>query len=377
MSLHGAEKQLSLVNPEANGSWWRFDRYSLDNGWIRPAADALLERYDPWESFDIAGHRHRGGGMLERPYLSLVELADFLVTRPERKNWRATGSLPTPLGWCARHGLLGLMFLDVRQISLQPHWETTGLADRENCAKSVTYALDPTGWAETGDLFASADIRHLPPDSKPVGRLVPRSYWNPDWEEPGVLVQEARNGKFSRRRLEHLGQYFPSVPPVDRDVYRYPLPLSEDFWRLYAENADEFLDATRRFGGYVRTLGRYRTSETSPDETNRNDLEVAIAALRALAAQTAFTFRGGSFGRLTRSWVPTSLLGVYAWMALTDAFDGLLNLCNECGRIFVSSAGRARFCSARCRKSTLQREWRGRKDQPEHDSGSSRDEHSN
>ena len=32
------------------GDWWRFDRYSVRNGLIRPVEGASLERYNPWET---------------------------------------------------------------------------------------------------------------------------------------------------------------------------------------------------------------------------------------------------------------------------------------------------------------------------------------
>ena len=66
-------------------------------------------------------------------------------------------------------------------------------------------------------------------------------------------------------------------------------------------------------------------------------------------------------GTCTKEWVSTCLMASYAMMALLDAASGLLNACDNCKRLFVSSAGRARFCSTRCRKTALQREYRSRK----------------
>src|SRR5205823_10509479 len=43
------------------------------------------------------------------------------------------------------------------------------------------------------------------------------------------------------------GGFFPSVPEPEREGYAYPLPLSDEFWQLYAEPIDLFISAARSF----------------------------------------------------------------------------------------------------------------------------------
>ena len=356
---------VGITNRPSVGQWWRFSQYILDGSHIRPSPDAMLERYDPWERFGANGPKHRGGGMLDRPYLSLIELADFLAT--ERGNGRSASATPSLLEWCRKHGLLGLMFLEVRQLTLYPRWEPADPWEKEPWPKSVTYSRTPTAWIESGGSFAAPKAHELSRAERlqENEKLVPRDLWDPTWVEPGVLLQDPVTGKFSLQKLDLLGQYFPSVPSLEREVYKYPIPLSKDFWSLYAEDVNQFLDWICRFAGFVRAIGRYRITEPMNEEekarVDKTEIGAAIAELQALAAQTTPTIGGIEDGDYVRYWAPTSLLGAYALMVLSDAGNGLLNVCDQCGRVFASSAGRARFCTARCRKTALQREWRERK----------------
>jgi hypothetical protein len=122
---------------------------------------------------------------------------------------------------------------------------------------------------------------------------------------------------------------------------------------------NEFLGWARRFADSVRMIARY----PSPGPISSDDLgriEDAERSLRVLAAHANRLFGTAQGGALS-----CSLLSCYAWMALWDAANEWLNVCDKCGRVFVSTAGRARYCSGRCRKTCLQREWRQRRSQKE------------
>ena len=150
----------------------------------------------------------------------------------------------------------------------------------------------------------------------------------------------------------------------DGGTYRYPLPHSEEFWRFYAEDVNQFLDCARGFGEMVRAVGQYRPADQISEQEKRK-VEAAMKGLQILAADTSLTLMGNNDGTFLPGWTSGSLIGAYALMALCDAAEGLLNVCDRCGHVFVSSAGRARFCSPRCRKTWLQRAWRERKVQKE------------
>jgi hypothetical protein len=202
----------------------------------------------------------------------------------------------------------------------------------------------------------------IPPDQKQTGSLVVQDeLWDPSWGQPGVLVQDPESGTYRRKDIaEALGPFFPSVSQSEKETYPYPLHLSDRFWQLYAEDVTQFVDSAHRFADMVRALGSSKAANQMTAQ-ERSEFEVSTRALAALTANANPTIHRRADGSLGRQWMSTSLLASYATMALLDARDGLLNVCDNCGRVFVSSAGRARFCSPRCRKSSLQREWRARK----------------
>jgi len=296
--------------------------------------------------------------MLARPYLALVELADSMSEESGEKD--SAEKDRNLLAWCRAHGLLGILLFEVVQITLFPRWEAdiADSAEEGGWPTSVTYSRAPRGWVQSGDTFASEQVRQLPPEKRPVGALVEREFWNGDWEEPGVLEQKLAAGLFVRRGLsEKVGGFFPSVPPAQKETFPYPRPLSPEFWKLYAEKRDELQFWAQRFAEMVRTLGLH-SREAGKGGANER-VQEAARKLEALAFPSSPVLQGS----LREHRTTVSLLGTYASMVLEDAAQGLLNICEECARVFVSSAGRARFCSSRCRKTVLQREWRARKAQ--------------
>ncbi len=55
----------------ATGMWWRFERYEIWDGCIRPASGAKLKPYDPWDEYRKAlGARKQ----VPTPYESLFSL---------------------------------------------------------------------------------------------------------------------------------------------------------------------------------------------------------------------------------------------------------------------------------------------------------------
>jgi hypothetical protein len=56
------------------GQWFRFDRYELENGFIRPAKGARLQRYDPFEMYGRSKKESRG----KPPYQTLLDLLSHL-----------------------------------------------------------------------------------------------------------------------------------------------------------------------------------------------------------------------------------------------------------------------------------------------------------
>ena len=64
----------------AQGLWWRFDRYEVRDGCVRPTRGARLEQYDPWDQYRAA---RDGDTRVDPPYAALVALVGVLADDPE------------------------------------------------------------------------------------------------------------------------------------------------------------------------------------------------------------------------------------------------------------------------------------------------------
>ena len=92
-------KSLSAVQ----GDWWRFDRYEIKDGVIRPAASARLEWYDPWLAYRQVEYQ-KGAAP---PYEDLLKLAAKLQsTLPGQPHLLTKASERAVIEWLLRHGQL-------------------------------------------------------------------------------------------------------------------------------------------------------------------------------------------------------------------------------------------------------------------------------
>ena len=92
----------------------------------------------------------------------------------------------------------------------------------------------------------------------------------------------------------------------------------------------------------------------------------ALNALVSPASSALWPLRDGSF---EQRWVSPSLLASLAMMVLQDLTEHRRILrCTTCGRIFVSAAYQAQYCSAKCRSTAQKRAYRERVRQKEAES---------
>lgn len=304
---------------ESARAWVRFERYEVRAGLIRPAAGARLVPYDPWAAYRVArsGWGGRGG---PAPYEALLALAG-------RLRWAATppGEPPrlVPIdeaalaGWCARHGLLGLLSEEAVAVSLPPDADTPG---------ARFHPLAPPGaGSDTGPLAAAAAVLLRPlPDHRPTVCRV-EDVWKP---------------------------FFSERDTVGLERAAYPLPGSEPFWPAYAEPVERFVAAAALLHEAARRLGG------APSESANG-----VALLEALLAGVCPVLqRGlGPESACVGAWRVQSLLGAYALMLWHDLAAGWRVLtCDRCCRLFVSHAYQARYCSPRCCNTMVKRAYRAR-----------------
>ncbi len=155
-----------------DGRWWRFSAYVIaeyrrptGSGFrarfepgptrptIRPAPNAVLERFDPWTPhWSTAGKRRT----VHPPYADLLELARNLTFVPNHTSFTPTAeSANAILEWCAKYGLLGILPARVEVITLQAFWVPRSEAwndpeARGFCPRYVRYVRRAGQWSETG-----------------------------------------------------------------------------------------------------------------------------------------------------------------------------------------------------------------------------------
>ncbi|MBT3768292.1 MAG: hypothetical protein HOF85_00300, partial [Acidiferrobacteraceae bacterium] len=94
-------------------TWWRFDRYEVSGGYIRPGRGARLEQYKPWAEFRDARAASQRSNTIQRPYSSLFQLADHLENfRQVDDAGKLTALVGVPSNieveitqWCQQYGL--------------------------------------------------------------------------------------------------------------------------------------------------------------------------------------------------------------------------------------------------------------------------------
>jgi len=171
----------------------------------------------------------------------------------------------------------------------------------------------------------------------------------------------ARSGRPARKSLgEGWGRFFPDLKlesVEEAEAHEYPGPNTRKFWRSYTEPALDFLRAARDF---AVVLDMFRPLPEK-NRLDRRTLSRLVARLNRHAATTSPAVFVDERGQLRQGWVSSSLLGNLAGMAQLDLAQGrVLRSCKTCGAAFTSQHDGARYCSTRCRSTSLKRRYRKR-----------------
>jgi hypothetical protein len=379
-----AQKQRAgLPAAVATANWTRWSGYQVVGGHIRPAPGAQLCRYDPWEAYRKA--RYGSQKRQPAPYESLLELTRP-VLRPVTLGLGEfndpptlfTAEIPDPAGfeaellpWMATHGLLGILLHSVSAVFLWPRWEldTAALSLAETAWTKMEpppgrlyphqrrFILSGPDWTE---ITVSGWIESPPRDSEALrGQPVDEELIPPEWVKSGCAVYQP-NGSWELQRLETAwARFFPDVPAQERETWAYPLPLSDEFWTLYAEPLNDFLGGAATLRAALEHL-KVPPAAPGSDPTRREikewyDVEVVkigVARLNALVAPSRLIVAREDGNVLRQHWSSPSLFGSFALMALQDLTERrrLITCAGvRCGKVFVSSAYQATYCSNACR----------------------------
>jgi len=345
------------------GTWWRFSRYELRDGYVRPADGSRLRRYDPWQEYRKG--RSSGG---PSPHESLLDLLASLQIRPASPGAGTLYSLSPDseahlLDWCAAHGLLGILLHRVRTVVLAARWrDPLGVGEGNLLLPTSTfYSWANSGWKKNWRQPLGGEGYFLTEEPEQQSQLAPDEALPRNWPRPGVVLQALGKPEWSHESLSTTwARFFPDVPKEQWETYGYPLPESDEFCLLYAEPLDSFLSAAALLRDVISSLDQRGDSDedwlakTTPGRR-------ALSDLLSPASLTLMPSRDRTF---EQRWVAPSLLGSFAMMFEQDLTLGRrVRRCQVCGRIFLPESIQARYCSDRCRHTSQKRAQRARKRQ--------------
>ena len=290
------------------GRWWRFERYQVRDGYIRPAPGADWEPYDPWKA-----HRLQK----RPPYLELVDAISDVS--PEAViptgHWagfagpRFTCSETTQervLDWCARFGLLGLLPHDLLQARL-----AGSIVRRTSVGDS---------WVREPYFYERA--------KEPIAELV---------------FDEGGSGAIPLAEPAAWYHYFPDVPGGEWESRQIAIPGSDEFWRGYAEPLNDFVATAARLRELVCDA-----ADPAVGKRKRAVTASAFDSLNSLIASVRRTVALDRRGRPAASWGSPSLLGHLAMQVSQDLIGGSRLVRCVCGTVTTTSHPSKRWCSNRC-----------------------------
>ncbi len=341
-----------------SGQWWKFDRYEVKGPYIRPAPGATLSEYDPWAEY--VGLRAKRAYSGDGPYEELANIGRFL-RQPGKTGAEAQGQQAEferlVLGWCNRFGLPGTLLHHAQSVRLAP-WSEGSFRPRES---QMEYAWRGGEWVshEEGRPPEGASFPPLPPAGVQIRQMHSLlGLWD------YIL---SKLWRFTREPLAatwHL--FFPVVSKEEAETFQYPRPLSEKFWDLYAEPVQVFTRVAVKAYDILVSLQEIQGLPLPPKEP-RKILEYAgrlkgfESDLNQFLEGTGEVAQFGPDGRFHPASVASSLIGVYGRMILEDSHQGArIVTCDHCGKLFVTDAYQARFCSPRCRMVIQKREYRAK-----------------
>ncbi len=358
----------------AAGGWWRFSRYELRDGHVRPAAKAVLERYDPW--FDYRRSRASGGDGAAPPYQALLDLLADLRVRPvgasgRRQALSSTGEVQL-LAWCARYGLLGVLLHQTAMVTFPPRWEPADPTPSRWTGKEPLWAVQwryvrtNAGWDARRDVRLVKGVHDLKRAAKQRSRIIPHKD-RPMWCRPArVIIQRLETGEWRQEPLTATwARFFPGIPVTNWETSAYPPPGTNEFWRLYEEPIEDFLRAALLLRTALEGLAHSEPWDKA-SEADRVWIMDGRHQLHVLTAPITPAMFLRQDGIWEQRWIAPSLLASFAGMALQDLTEQrrLLRCANvTCRRLFATAAWQAQYCSERCRYTVQKRGYRQRKHQ--------------
>ncbi len=217
---------------EANiGCWWRFDRYVVENGWIRPARDASLTCYQVWEEFAESKRYNRE----PPPYASLLKLLGDIGVDYSEGNWRASV--------VKRKRGQGAQFIQRAGIGYYPIQARDGFDDEVTWANESRSHLPPEAETKIADWAGNHGLLGILPHIAENVTLAPRWIKDDPVLEPTWFTHRRQNGRWRTESLTEGGD-----PPIKASSGKAGKPVTDGF-EEYGHPVHTTIQHIDRFGG--------------------------------------------------------------------------------------------------------------------------------
>lgn len=316
--------------------WWRFDQYTIRDGYVVPVNEGRApSRIDLWSADPDAGKRPARNPA----YVDLANVPD-----PDREN---SITPPTPeeaeriIEWSGRYGPTGVLLQRTAEVTLPQRtlhrWGGDGWLAQTSKSKphAMLRKLDSTiGW---DDALSYETL------TQTWWRFFPHLWDDLHEWDPHLFVSQ-----------EPLGGAAAAI--LDRE---WPEPGRPEFRASYRESVPDFMAAARAIRTALRSARWGIEQGRSIEERVRAFL--ALNHLQAPARQSLSPSTDGS--RVSLRWSAPSALAALAVMAANDLAAGHdFRLCERgsCKRMFRALRANTRFCSKQCLNAEKQRAYRAR-----------------
>lgn len=351
------------------GRWWRFTDYEVRDGYIRPAPGSELNVYDPFEEFERAGHARREHGQ-RPPYQSLLNLSlefeggeagrsqdavNLWLSKPGDKKLTSKSERSVS-EWCRSYGLLGLLPHSCLWAAMPPRW---ALPEPFTLLDQIVYVRLRGRWGKQTQLWDEEDLQRIF-DRGLQGERQEEEWLFPPLQ-PSALFHHLSPPMVAYEPLSFTwARFFPDIPNDLPATASYPQPLSEDFWKQYAEPVEMFVAAVRVFQDMVACLQRNQPAKGHTKRDQDPVLAGAGALQRLLAVSPVLV--PAARRKFTLKWYGESLLAMLALMLALDLAGGKrVRECPKCYCHFLTKKYNAAYCSVRCRAATQKARQRARK----------------
>ena len=268
--------------------------YEIANGYIRPTADAALERFRLGPDLRDADGR--------RPYETLAEIVrQGRYTVAEQALTSETEN--RLLVWCQRFGLLGVLLQRVETVVF-PLQTLPARGDRRRMVARSCLVRTPRGWQMVGSIV----------DRDAPSRARARASGE-------VMLHPLNSFQITTEPIATTwARFFPSFPP--KQSYEAFHPSHDQFFLMYQEPIDDFFRAASELIDALETIARVSGQE-SRDSDSRFTLQSAgCDVLDGLASATRLHHQLTNDADVVEQWIAPTLLSSLALMALHDLAGG-------------------------------------------------------